>query len=285
MSISDFSYNGKHNFDIKKFNTNQVGNFKHKEEAMELQNEHICRIQELQDKLLAEKKEGLIIILQAMDAAGKDGAIKYVMSGINPSGIDVYSFKAPSDEELSHDYLWRAMRLTPPRGKIAIFNRSYYEDVLAVKVHNLQEYSNLPDRCKTKDFFEKRYEQINHYEKYLYENGYRVIKIFLNISKEEQKQQLLQRIDEDSKNWKFSDNDMIERDYWDQYMQAFEDAINATASPHAPWYVVPSDKKWFSRYVVAEILIKVLEDIAPNYPTVSADRKAKLQIFKRKLEE
>lgn len=285
MSIKDFCFDSERTFHIKGFDTSQVGKFEKKEEAEALREEHVARIQDLQDRLSAEKKEGLIVVLQAMDAAGKDGAIKYVMSGVNPAGIDVYNFKKPSEEELEHDYLWRAMRLTPPKGKIAIFNRSYYEDVLVVKVHNLQESANLPDRCKTKDIFEKRYEQINHYEKYLYENGYRIVKIFLNISKEEQKKQLLQRIDEASKNWKFSDYDMVERDYWNQYMQAFEDAVNATATKHAPWYVVPSDKKWFSRYLVAEIIIKALEEMDPQYPTVSEDRMAKLLEFKNKLEE
>lgn len=285
MKITDFCYNGDRNFSIKDFDTNQTGLFKSKEEAEASQEAHILRMEALQDKLMAENKEGLLIILQAMDAAGKDGAIKYVMSGINPAGIDVYNFKNPSAEELDHDYLRRAMCVTPARGKIAIFNRSYYEDVLIVKVHNLQNDSNLPDRCKTGHIFEERYEQINHYEKYLYENGFRLVKIFLNISKDEQQRQLLQRIDDEAKNWKFSDYDLMERDYWEDYMQAYQDAVNATATHHCPWYVVPSDKKWFARVVVGEIIIKTMEAIDPKYPTVSDERKKKLLEFRQKLVE
>lgn len=285
MDIKEFCYRGDKAFVIKNFDTNQTGELKNKDEAESGHEAHLIRLQELQEKLFAEKKEGLLIILQAMDAAGKDGVINHVMSGMNPAGIDVYNFKNPSAEELDHDYLWRAMRLAPERGKIALFNRSYYEDVLIGKVHNLYKDSNLPDRCKTDQIFEERYQHIKSYEKYLYENGFRVIKFFLDISKGEQKKQFLQRIDEEEKSWKFSDYDMVERDYWDNYQVAYSEAINATATRHSPWYVIPSDKKWFSRFLVSEVVIKVLEEINPKYPSVSKERKKKLLEFRQKLVE
>ncbi len=285
MNTKEFCYKGDKAFVIKQFDTKKTGKIKNKEEAENQHDAHLARIQELQDKLYAEKKEGLLIILQAMDAAGKDGVVSHVMSGMNPAGIDVYNFKSPTPEELSHDYLWRAMRAMPERGKIAIFNRSYYEDVLIAKVHNLTKDASLPDRCKTDDIYEERYQQIKSYEKYLYENGIRVLKFFLNISKEEQKKQFLQRIDDENKSWKFSDYDMVERDYWDDYQLAYDNAINATSTLHAPWYVIPSDKKWFSRLAIMEVIIKTLEEMDPKYPAVSTERREKLLTFRKKLAE
>ncbi|RNC29389.1 MAG: hypothetical protein AWM53_00742 [Candidatus Dichloromethanomonas elyunquensis] len=279
MHCKTFCFNGDRTFEIHDFDTKQTGEYKNKEEAEQQHEAHLTRMQELQDKLYAENKEALLIIFQAMDAAGKDGAIKHVMSGMNPQGIDVYNFKKPSTEELDHDYLWRAMRVMPERGKICIFNRSYYEDVLIGKVHNLYKDSNLPDRCKSEDIFEERYHQIKNYEKYLYENGIRVIKFFLHISKEEQTKRFLERIEDENKNWKFSDYDMIEREYWDDYMAAYNDAIKATATGHSPWYVVPANTKWFARLVISEVIIKALEDIDPKYPAVSKERKEKLLEF------
>jgi len=283
MNIKDFRYDGSKKFNIKEFDTSQTGEFKDREDAESNRDDHILELQGLQDRLYAENKEGLLVIFQAMDAAGKDGAVKYVMSGINPAGVSVYNFKVPTAEEMDHDYLWRAMKAGPERGKIAIFNRSYYEDVLVVKVHQLHLNSDLPDRCKTKDIFEKRYEQIRNYEKHLYENGFRIVKIFLNISKDEQKKQFLQRIDDPAKNWKFADGDVKERGFWNQYMEAYEDAINATSSKEAPWYVVPSDKKWFARQLIAEIIVKTMEDIDPQYPVIDEERKAKLAEFRKLL--
>ena len=276
MNINDFRFDGSKKFKIKDFDTNQDGKFKDRAEAEDLREDHIMDLQGLQDRLYAEGKEGVLIIFQAMDAAGKDGAVKYVMSGVNPAGISVHSFKVPSSEELAHDYLWRAMKAAPQRGMITIFNRSYYEDVLVVKVHDLHQKVALPERVLTKDIFEDRYEQIKNYEKHLHQNGFRVIKIFLNISKEEQKKQFLQRIDDPAKNWKFSEGDVVERGYWDQYMEAYEDAINATSTKDCPWYVVPSDKKWFARAVIAEIIVSTLESIDPKYPEVSEVQKQKL---------
>ncbi|MGB7594323.1 MAG: polyphosphate kinase 2 family protein [Erysipelotrichaceae bacterium] len=283
MNLKDFMFDGSKKFKIEEFDTNQSGEFKNREEAESTHAERILELQGLQERLYAENKEGVLIIFQAMDAAGKDGAVKYVMSGINPAGVSVYNFKVPTSEEMDHDYLWRAMKAAPERGKICIFNRSYYEDVLVVKVHNLQVNADLPERVKTKDIFEKRYEQIRNYEKHLYENGFRIIKIFLDISKDEQKKQFLQRIDDPSKNWKFADGDIAERDYWDDYMKAYQDAINATGTKEIPWYVVPSDKKWFAHALIADIILKTMEEINPKYPEIDETRRTKLVEFRRKL--
>jgi PPK2 family polyphosphate:nucleotide phosphotransferase len=283
MNIKDFRFDGKKKFRIKDFETKQEGNFKDRAEAEERRDDHIMDLQGLQDRLYAEGKEGVLIIFQAMDAAGKDGAVKYVMSGVNPAGVIVHNFKVPSAEELAHDYLWRAMKAAPQRGMITIFNRSYYEDVLVVKVHDLHKKVGLPDRVLMRNIFEDRYEQIKNYEKHLHENGFRIIKIFLNISKDEQKKQFLQRIDDPAKNWKFSDGDIVERGYWDKYMQAYEDAINATSTPDCPWYVVPSDKKWFARALIADIVVSTLEEIGSKYPEVSEERKKELAEFREML--
>jgi PPK2 family polyphosphate:nucleotide phosphotransferase len=283
INIKDFRFDGNNKFRIKDFETKQEGNFKDRAEAEERRDDHIMDLQGLQDKLYAEGKEGVLIIFQAMDAAGKDGAVKYVMSGVNPAGVIVHNFKVPSAEELAHDYLWRAMKAAPQRGMITIFNRSYYEDVLVVKVHDLHKKVGLPDRVLTKDIFEDRYEQIKNYEKHLHDNGFRIIKIFLNISKDEQKKQFLQRIDDPAKNWKFSDGDIVERGFWDKYMQAYEDAINATSTPECPWYVVPSDKKWFARALIAEIVVSTMEEIGSKYPEVSEERRQRLSDFRKML--
>jgi PPK2 family polyphosphate:nucleotide phosphotransferase len=218
-----------------------------------------------------------------MDAAGKDGLVSHVMGGVNPQGVDVYSFKQPTPRELLHDYMWRVVPYLPERGKIAIFNRSYYEDVLVVRVHELHRQLNLPERC-TDDIFCKRYEQIRHFEKYLWENGIRVVKIFLHLSKEEQKKRLLSRIEDKSKNWKFSLADAKERVFWDDYQTAYEDALNATATFHAPWYVIPADKKPAARLIAGEIILCALKNINPAYPELSARQKEELQECGRQLQ-
>ena len=248
---------------------------KSKDTEQALIESHLEDIGKYQDKLYADKTEGLIILLQGMDAAGKDGLVSHVMGGVNPQGVDVYSFKQPSAEELAHDYLWRIVRCLPERGKIAIFNRSYYEDVLVVRVHELYKNQGLPARCLD-EIFEKRYEQIRHFEKYLWENGVRVVKIFLHLSKDEQRERLLERIDDKAKNWKFSLSDVKEREFWDDYQRAYEDALNATASPHAPWYVVPADKKSTARLIASEIILNALEAIGPDYPKLSDDMKREI---------
>ncbi len=245
---------------------------------------NVKKIGKLQDRLYSEKKEGLLIIFQAMDAAGKDGTIRHVMSGINPQGIDVYSFKSPSAEELAHDYLWRITHSLPERGKIAIFNRSYYEDVLVVKVRELYKTFSMPDRCLTDDIFTKRYKHITNLEEYLWDNGIRVVKVFLHLSAEEQRSRLISRIDDQTKNWKFSKADIAERQYWDDYQKAYQKAINETATKHAPWYIVPADKKPTARLIVSEIVLKTLQEMNPQYPEVSEEIKSSLQECKTILE-
>lgn len=248
-----------------------------KERIIKKTNANLERMEAFQDRLYSEGREGLVLIFQAMDAAGKDSTIKNVMSGLNPQGIDVFSFKQPSAEELSHDFLWRASKNFPIRGKMAIFNRSYYEDVLVVRVHKLYENLKLPERCKHGDIIGKRYEDIKNFEKYQYNNGYRIIKFFLNVSKEEQKKRFLERIDLKIKNWKYSESDVKERAYWNEYMKAYEDAINATATKNSPWYVIPADKKWFTRYLVSEAIVDVFKKIAPQYPVLPQAAQDNLQ--------
>ncbi|MCL2775747.1 MAG: polyphosphate kinase 2 family protein [Oscillospiraceae bacterium] len=247
-----------------------------KEEIQNRMEDNLKEINKYQDKLYAGKTEGVIILLQGMDAAGKDGLVSHVMGGINPQGVDVYSFKSPSAEELAHDYLWRIMPCIPERGKIAIFNRSYYEDVLVVKVHKLYLNQNLPARCLD-DIFEARYKQINHFEKYLWENGIRIVKIFLHLSKDEQKKRLLSRINDESKNWKLSMADVKERGFWDDYQSAYQDAINATASHCAPWHIIPADKKPVARLIASEIILRTLKDIDPKYPKLSDDMRKEIK--------
>jgi PPK2 family polyphosphate:nucleotide phosphotransferase len=213
----------------------------------------------------------VLLVFQAMDAAGKDSTIKHVMSGVNPQGVQVTSFKAPSPEELDHDFLWRCMKALPERGRIGIFNRSYYEEVLVVRVHQeLLARQKLPARAVTKDIWKERCEDIAAVERYLARNGYLVLKFFLNVSRDEQKKRFLERLDEPGKNWKFEPNDVRERAHWDAYMAAYEDAIRRTAAPHAPWYVVPADAKWFTRLVVAGAIVEAMERLDLAYPAVDA---------------
>ena len=265
MNLDEFKISGNKKFDFKDFDT---GAKKLKLDKFEIANKSLVNLQRLgqfQDKFYAEGKESLLLIFQAMDAGGKDGAIKHVMSGLNPQGVQVSNFKQPSSEELSHDYLWRCIKKLPSKGIIGIFNRSYYEDVLIAKVHKLYKNYNMPDRCK-KDIINKRYKQIVNFEDYLWENGVRVLKFFFCISKDEQKKRFFKRIDNKNKNWKLSESDIKERALWDTYMEAYENAINKTATPTTPWYIIPADKKWFARYFVSEILTKTMEEINPQYP-------------------
>jgi PPK2 family polyphosphate:nucleotide phosphotransferase len=244
-----------------------------KPRAKEALAEGINVLCELQDRLYAQDKWALLIIIQAMDAAGKDGAIKHVMSGINPQGCQVYSFKAPSAEELDHDYFWRCLKVLPNRGHIGIFNRSYYEDVLVVRVHpKLLAAQKLPNQLITKHIWKERFEDIRNVEQHLTHNGIVVRKFFLHISKKEQKRRFLERIDNPSKNWKFSSSDLAEREHWDSYMEAYEDMIRHTSTTDAPWYVVPADNKWFTRIVVASAIIETLASLHLKYPDVGPDK-------------
>lgn len=243
-------------------------------------------IGKLQDKLYAQGREGLLVVFQAMDAAGKDSTIKAVLSGVNPQGIDITSFKTPSKEELAHGYLWRARQALPARGKIAVFNRSYYEDVLVVRVHKMWKGYDMPERCldDTEDeFCRKRFRQIGDFEEYLYENGFRVVKFFLNVGQDEQKRRFLERIDNPEKNWKFSSSDIEERQHWPAYMAAYEDVVNATATKHAPWYVIPADQKFYMRWLVSEAIVKTLKDMEPCYPDLPQAEKDHLAACRERL--
>lgn len=281
-SLKDFVVKGDKKIKLRHFATAPDDSVS-KEKIIKKTQANLERMEQFQDRLYSEGKEGLVLIFQAMDAAGKDSTIKNVMRGLNPQGIDVYSFKQPSREESAHSFLWRAIKCFPTRGKMAIFNRSYYEDVLVVKVHKLYETANMPNRCKQGNVIERRYKDIKNFEEYEYNNGYRIIKFFLNVSKDEQKKRFLERIDLKIKNWKFSSSDLKERAHWDEYMNAYEDAINATATKHSPWYVLPADKKWFTRYLVSEAIIDVFKKIAPQYPELDSEAQQHLQADKELL--
>jgi PPK2 family polyphosphate:nucleotide phosphotransferase len=240
---------------------------------------------ELQDMLYAQDSWAVLLIFQAMDAAGKDGAIKHVMSGVNPQGCQVFSFKAPTSEDLDHDYLWRCMKCLPERGRIGIFNRSYYEETLVVRVHReFLEKQKLPSDLITKDIWQERFQDIRSFERYLTRNGVAIRKFFLHVSNKEQKKRFLERIEEPEKNWKFSANDAKEREHWADYMDAYEDMIRNTATKTAPWYVVPADNKWFSRVVVAAAVIDALADLDLEYPKVSDNKLKELAAAKRALQ-
>jgi PPK2 family polyphosphate:nucleotide phosphotransferase len=239
---------------------------------------------ELQDMLYAQDNWAVLLIFQAMDAAGKDGAIKHVMSGVNPQGCQVFSFKSPTSEDLDHDFLWRCIKSLPERGRIGIFNRSYYEETLVVRVHRkFLEKQKIPPELMTKDIWKERFQDIRSFERYLSRNGVCIRKFFLHVSKKEQKKRFLERIEEPEKNWKFSANDATERKYWDDYMEAYEDMIRNTATKAAPWYIVPADNKWFTRVVVAAAVIEALDDLDLKYPKVGEDKLAALAAAKKEL--
>jgi PPK2 family polyphosphate:nucleotide phosphotransferase len=239
--------------------------------------EGVRRLADLQDKLYAQDRRSLLVIFQAMDAAGKDSTIKHVMSGVNPQGVMVHSFKRPSEEELDHDWMWRAWKALPERGRIGIFNRSYYEEVLVVRVHEaILQAQKLPPECVGSTIFDERLRDIAHFEDYLTRNGTKVIKFFLNVSREEQKKRFMARLDEPEKNWKFEANDVKERGFWPEYHAAYEEAIAATASKDCPWYVVPADNKWFTRLVVSAAIVNALQDMNLSYPTIGASEKKEL---------
>ena len=281
--MEKFRIDGKKKIKIKDFSTNDTGTFKNKEKALVKLGENIEIISELQNKLYADNTYSILIIFQAMDAAGKDGTMKHVFSGINPQGFQIYNFKQPSSEELDHGYLWRTAKSMPERGRIGVFNRSYYEDVLVVKVHNLLAAQNLPKSRMYKDIWQKRYHHIREQERYLYENGIIPIKFFLNVSKEVQKERFLERIEDPAKNWKFSAADVAERKFWDNYQDAYEEAINNTSTEHAPWYIIPADKKWFTKFAVSEIIKKTLEDLKLKYPEIDKNQKSELKKYKEAL--
>ena len=265
-------------FQLKRFDPGDTCGLRlEKGEAAELLRRGVQWLAEEEDILYAQDRWSLLLVFQAMDAAGKDGAIKHVMSGVNPQGCQVYSFKQPSVEELNHDFMWRYSKCLPEHGRIGIFNRSYYEEVLVVRVHKeILERQNLPLAVVGKRIWNERLADIAHFEDYLTRQGVVVLKFFLNLSRKEQKKRFLERLDTPEKNWKFSASDVHERKYWDDYMDAYEDAIRATATEFAPWYVVPADNKWFTRLIVAAAIVEAVEKLDLTYPKVGAEKKRDL---------
>jgi PPK2 family polyphosphate:nucleotide phosphotransferase len=282
--IEKFKISSKKCFSIKDHDPGFSGNFK-KDEAVDLLNELSAEMNVLQEQMYAHNKNSLLIIFQAMDAAGKDSAIKYTMSGLNPQGCQVYSFKQPSPEELDHDFIWRHYKALPERGRIGIHNRSHYENVLVCKVH--PEYvlneGFIAAESIDKNFWEERYQSIRNFERHISDNGTVIIKFFLNVSKNEQKKRFLERIDQPNKNWKFSSADIDERALWDDYMKVYEEAINATSEDHAPWYIIPADKKWFTRIAISRIIIDTFKSMELKQPVLSESERLKLEECRKRL--
>lgn len=277
---------GRKKFRLKDCDPADTANFTSadKPRAKEALTIGIDALAELQDMLYAQDRWSVLLIFQAMDAAGKDGAIKHVMSGVNPQGCQVYSFKAPTSEDLDHDFLWRCVKCLPERGRIGIFNRSYYEETLVVRVHKqILENQKLPSSLITKNIWDDRFEDIRNFEKYLTRNGVIIRKFFLNVSREEQKKRFMERLDHPEKNWKFSAADVKERGYWDDYMDAYQDMIRNTSTPDCPWYVVPADNKWYTRIVIAAAIIEALGSLDLHYPKVNAAMREELRLAREKL--
>jgi PPK2 family polyphosphate:nucleotide phosphotransferase len=275
----------KRSFKLDHIDPRETGHIKSKEAAVKWLNRGVARLNDLQEKLYAQNRWALLLIFQAMDAAGKDGTIKHVMSGVNPQGCQVYSFKAPSSEELDHDFLWRTSRCLPERGRIGIFNRSYYEETLVVRVQpGVLERQKLPPSLVSKNIWQDRFVDINSFERYATHNGIAIRKFFLHVSQEEQKRRLVDRLDRPEKNWKFSADDAQSRNHWKPYMKAYEDAIRETSTPYAPWYVVPADHKWFTRLVVVAAVIDALEEMDLAFPRVSRGKRKQLAVVRAALD-
>jgi len=285
ISSKDFRVLEGHEVNLRKWPTNVKPVYKSKEHYQKLLGEHVAQLSSQQELLYASNRYAVLLIFQAMDAAGKDGAIKHVMSGVNPQGCQVFSFRHPSAEELEHDFLWRTTRDLPERGRIGIFNRSYYEEVLIVRVHpEILRSEGIPDAPHAdKAVWHNRYRSIVDMERHLYGNGTRIIKFFLHLSKEEQRKRFLQRIDVPEKNWKFGLADIEERKFWKQYMQAYEECLSATSTQDAPWYVVPADDKENARLIVSQIVLDTLEGLKMTYPKTSAERRRELQSIRKRL--
>jgi PPK2 family polyphosphate:nucleotide phosphotransferase len=271
-------------FRLKVWDPADTTGVKSKQHAQDILDAREGLLNHLQEKLYAQDRWALLVVLQGLDAAGKDGVIKHVMSGVNPQGCSVFSFKSPSTEELDHDYLWRAHKCVPERGRIGIFNRSYYEEVLIVRVHpTLLRAEKLPDEMITKHIWDQRYEDINAFEQYLTRNGVVIRKFFLHISKEEQKKRFLERLEDPKKSWKFSMADVNERAFWKDYQEAYEEMIQNTAMKHAPWFVVPADNKWFTRLIVASAIIEALDELHLSFPDVDKAKKKELEAVRKSL--
>jgi PPK2 family polyphosphate:nucleotide phosphotransferase len=272
-------------FRLKDYDPGNTGGMKDKQDAHGLLQHSVETLRHLQEKLYAQNRWGMLVIIQGMDAAGKDGLISHVMSGVNPQGCDVWSFKEPSTEELDHDFMWRCHKVVPERGKIGIFNRSYYEEVLVVRVHpNVLQNEKIPEKLITKKIWEERYEDINAFERYLSRNGIVVLKFFLHLSKKEQKKRFLSRLEDSEKNWKFSMADVKERGYWKQYQEAYQQTIQNTATKNAPWYVVPADNKWFTRVVAALAIVTELNELNLAFPDVGKSKRKELGKVRESLE-
>ncbi len=285
VDLERFTVSSGKRFELRRCDPNDTGGIKSKTHAQAIINRDIVELAGLQEKLYAQDSYGVLLIFQAMDAAGKDGVISHVMSGVNPQGCQVYSFKAPSAEELDHDFLWRTTRCLPERGRIGIFNRSYYEETLVVRVHpEFLKAQKLPPPLVTKQIWNQRFEDINAFERYLARNGYLIRKFFLHVSKEQQRQRFLSRLEEPEKNWKFSLADAKERACWDLYMDAYEDVLRHTSTQSAPWIVVPSDHKWFARLVVAAAVVAALKSIDPRFPRMDEGKKKELEAAREALE-
>ena len=275
MKADKYCFDGSRKCDLKKIPTDSKEDDVERENIEALFEKNLKKLNELQNRFYADKKEGIIVVLQALDAAGKDSLIRHVASGMNPQGVHVACFKKPSEEELAHDYLWRVNLNLPARGEIAIFNRSYYEDVITAKVHHLKDTYHMAERVigeSNDEFIDRRIRQVKNYEQYLYENSYRVVKVFLNVSKHEQKKRFLERIDRPEKNWKFNAGDLTDRALFDTFRSTFEEVIDKTATKESPWYALPADDKWYTRYLLSEVLIDVIEKTKPVYPELPKDQ-------------
>lgn len=279
MDIKKYRVKPNKKVDLEKFSTKKDDSYSKKEVKEEILPQNLEKMFEFQEKLYAENKKGILVVLQAMDAAGKDSLVKKVFTALNPAGCKVTSFKQPSTEELDHDYLWRITKATPAYGEVGIFNRSHYEDVLVTRVHNLVNKKN------DDDFWNKRFEDINAFEKYLDNNGIKVVKFFLHVSKDEQKERLLDRINLEEKHWKFAASDILERENWDDYHRAYEDMLEHTSTDYAPWYVVPADNKWYTRLVVSEVMLDLFKQLDPHTPKLSKEEESQLEKWKKVLME
>lgn len=279
MDIKKYRVKPNKKVDLEKFSTKKDDSYSKKEVKEEILPQNLEKMFEFQEKLYAENTRGILVVLQAMDAAGKDSLVKKVFTALNPAGCKVTSFKQPSTEELDHDYLWRITKATPAYGEVGIFNRSHYEDVLVTRVHNLVNKKN------DDDFWNKRFEDINAFEKYLDNNGIKVVKFFLHVSKDEQKERLLDRINLEEKHWKFAASDILERENWDDYHRAYEDMLEHTSTDYAPWYVVPADNKWYTRLVVSEVMLDLFKQLDPHTPKLSKEEESQLEKWKKVLME
>lgn len=279
MDIKKYRVKPNKKVDLEKFSTKKDDSYSKKEVKEEILPQNLKKMFEFQEKLYAENKRAILVVLQAMDAAGKDSLVKKVFTALNPAGCKVTSFKQPSTEELDHDYLWRITKATPAYGEVGIFNRSHYEDVLVTRVHNLVNKKN------DDEFWKKRFEDINAFEKYLDNNGIKVVKFFLHVSKDEQKERLLDRINLEEKHWKFAASDILERENWDDYHRAYEDMLEHTSTDYAPWYVVPADNKWYTRFVVSEVMLDLFKQLDPHTPKLSKEEESQLEKWKKVLME